>query len=80
MSFGACKRVMPSRTQYSAIIYAAAACVNLREELLAFQASLPMCGMAIVSWMTRAWHFLFGDLLALPVRKSASVAVSVRAL
>ena len=66
--------------QVSAIIYAAASCVNLREELLAFQASLPMCKTAIVSWMTRASHFLLGDLLTMPSRKASPVVVPVRAL
>jgi hypothetical protein len=65
MSFDACKRNMPGRMHCSAIIYAAASCVNLREELLALQASLPMCKTAIVSWMTLASRFLLDNLVDL---------------
>lgn len=71
MSFEACKRNMPSRMQYSAIIYAVASCVNLREELLALQASLPLCKTAIVSWMTVGLRFLLNDLFDLFSRKTA---------
>lgn len=65
MSFDACKRNMPGRMHCSAIIYAAASCVNLREELLALQASLPMCKTAIASWMTLASRFLLDNLFDL---------------
>lgn len=70
MSFEACKRNMPSRMQCSAIIYAAASCVNLREELLAVQASLPMCKTAIVSWMTMASRFVLHDVFDIFSRKT----------
>ena len=78
MSFDACKRSMPSRMQCSAIIYAAASCVNLREELLAFQASLPMCKTAIISWITRVSYFLLSDLCAISASKPAASVVTVR--
>jgi hypothetical protein len=70
MSFEACKQSMPSRMQLSAIIYAAASCVNLREELLAVQASLPMCKTALVAWMTLAARILTLDFAAVSSRKT----------
>jgi hypothetical protein len=74
MSFEACKQDMPSRMQLSAIIYAAASCVNLREELLAVQASLPMCKTAIVTWVTVAVRFLTLDFAAVGSRKTAVIS------
>lgn len=56
--------------QLSAIIYAAASCVNLREELLAVQASLPMCKAAIVAWATVAARLLTLDFAAVSSRKT----------
>jgi len=74
MSFEACKRNAPSRMQLSAIIYAAASCLNLREELLAVQASLPMCKTAIVTWLTVAARFLTLDYAAVSSRKTAAIS------
>jgi hypothetical protein len=58
MSFGACKQGMPSHTRWSEITYALASCVNLREELLAFQATLPVLKTALVSSLTSVACFL----------------------
>jgi len=74
MSFEACKRSMRSHMQLSAIIYAAASCVNLREELLAVQASFPMCKTAIVTWVTVAVRFLTLDFAAVGSRKTAVIS------
>ena len=60
--------------QLCAIIYAAASCVNLREELLAVQASLPMCKTAVVTWLTLAVRFLTLDLAAVSSRKTAVIS------
>jgi hypothetical protein len=74
MSFEACKPSMPSRMQLSAVIYALASCVNLREELLAMQASLPMCKTAIVSWITVAARVLTLDFSGVVSRKTAAIS------
>jgi hypothetical protein len=74
MSFEACKPNMRSRIQFSAIIYAAASCVNLREELLAVQVSFPMCKTAVVTWMTTAVRFLTLDFAAVSSRKTAAIS------
>jgi len=74
MSFDACKRNMPGRMYCSAIIYAAASCVNLREELLAVQASLPMCKTAIVAWATVATRLLTLDFAAVSSRKTVVIS------
>jgi len=58
MSFGACKQGMPSPTRWSEITYALASCVNLREELLAFQATLPVLKTVLVSSLTSVAGFL----------------------
>ena len=71
MSFEACKPNTRSRMQLSAIIYSAASCVNVREELLAVQASLPMCKTAIVAWATVAARLLTLDFAAVSPRKTA---------
>jgi hypothetical protein len=70
MSFEACKRNTRSRMQLSAIIYAAASCINLREELLAVQASLPMCKTTIIAWATVAARLLTLDFAAVSSRKT----------
>jgi hypothetical protein len=74
MSYEACKPNMRSRMQLSGVIYAAASCVNLREELLAVQASLPMCKTAIVTWLTVAVRFLTLDFAAVSSRKTAVIS------
>jgi hypothetical protein len=74
MSFEACKPNTRRRMQLSAIIYAAASCVNLREELLAVQASLPMCKTAIVAWATVAARLLTLDFAAVSSRKSVVIS------
>ena len=45
----------------SAIIYAIASCVNLREELLALQASLPMFKTAVLASFAAISRFLILD-------------------
>jgi hypothetical protein len=56
------------------IIYAAASCVNLREELLAVQASLPMCKTAIITSVTVAVRFLTLDYAVVSSRKTAAIS------
>jgi hypothetical protein len=69
MSFGACRPNMPSRLQFCAVIYAMASCVNLREELLAMQASLPMVKTAVVGALTLLSRLLVPDFIELFSRR-----------
>jgi hypothetical protein len=70
MRFGACKLNTPSRMQFCAIIYAIASCVNLREELLALQASLPMVKTAMIGSLTLLSRLLVTDFIELFSRKA----------
>ena len=69
MSFGACKPSTPSLMHCSAVIYAIASCVNLREELLALQASMPMLKTAIVGGLTILSRLVLHDASGLFARK-----------
>jgi hypothetical protein len=71
MSSGGSKQNMLSRMQCSAIIYAIASCVNLREELLALQASFPMFKTAALASLTAISQFLVFDMSELFSRKTS---------
>jgi hypothetical protein len=70
MNFGDYKQSTPSPMRLSAIIYAVASCVNLREELLALHASFPMFKTAMVASLTTVFRFLVSDLSTLFSRKA----------
>jgi hypothetical protein len=71
MSFGGCKQGTPGLMRFSAIIYALASCVNLREELLALHASFPMLKTTMAASVTAALRFVAPDFLTLFSRKSS---------
>jgi hypothetical protein len=58
---GSVRQTTSSLTRWFEITCAVASCVNLREEMLALHAGLPMIKTALVSSLTCASRFLLWD-------------------
>ena len=57
MSLAGCKETIFSSAKWFSILYALASCVNMREELLALQATLPAMRSTLTSSAMAAFRF-----------------------